>query len=168
MSLKNLAMLLSFLVMSAAMHPQNTVKNRQSWIERLKQTPVSQLDPALPDKPFAAWFADRVKPAQPQYEVDDCGERSGTPEDRGKSFPLCVVVSANIQPVRKLELMFVVASYTVPAEGAAATAPKETKVEFLHGTVGPSDPRSKQPTRLVRKLSDVEGLTQAQPSPTAP
>lgn len=130
----------------------------QRWIDRLKRTPVASIEGGLPQTPFAEWFADQVKPSTPKYEVNDCGERNGTADEKGKQFPLCVTASADVPTVRRLELSFVVGSYVVPVNGSAATEEKPAKVEFMYGTLGPSDPRSKQPTRRVSKLTDVPAL----------
>lgn len=149
--------LLAMLANSASGSPENSLR----WIDRLKATPVSQLDPSLPDQPFADWFSDLVKPAQATYEVNDCGERNGTSEERGKEFPLCVSASADVQPVRKLELNFVVATYVVPRSANEKPVEKPAKVGLFHGTLGPSKPQSKQPTRLIRKLGDLPALLHA-------
>lgn len=133
-------------------------KHDQRWIDRLKATPVASLEAGLPEKPFGEWFADQVKPATPKYEVNDCGERNGTADEKGKEFPFCVTAMADVPAVRRLELSFVVGTYVVPAEAGARTEEKPAKVEFMHGSIGPSDPRSKQPTRQIRKLSDVSAL----------
>jgi hypothetical protein len=44
----------------------------QSWIERLKNTPVVRMEAGLPEKPFDQWLADHVKPSQPKYQLADC------------------------------------------------------------------------------------------------
>lgn len=153
--------LIGALCLLAGMSPRLTAsenKDEQRWIDRLKATPVASLEAGLPDKPFGEWFTDQVKPATPKYEVNDCGERNGTPDERGKQFPLCVTASADVPTVRRLELSFIVGSYVVPVDANARTEEKPAKVEFMHGSLGPSDPRSKQPTRPVRKLSDVPAL----------
>ena len=46
----------------------------QMWIERLKNTPVAQMEAGLPESSFAGWFADIVKPLQAEYEVKACQE----------------------------------------------------------------------------------------------
>lgn len=140
----------------------------QKWIDRLKTTPVSQLDPALPAKPFAEWLNDLVKPAHPGYEVNDCGERNGTAEEKGKEFPLCVSVRADVSPLSRLELRFVVATYVVPQNASAKPAEKPAKMELFQGTLGPSNPRIKRPTRLIRKLSEVGPLLHPETSPGPP
>ena len=92
-----------------------------SGIELLKSTPVSSIEPGLPNSPFDRWFADSVRPSRPEYESNDCGERNGTPDERGKQFPACVTVTA-ILGGRKIELSFVVGTYIVPENRGDMTA----------------------------------------------
>jgi hypothetical protein len=112
----------------------------QSWIDRLKNTPVARIEAGLPEKPFDQWLAQQSKAAQPKYELGDCDSEGGA---SGK----CITVSAEVAPIRKMELMF-----AVPQDKAGAVC------TFVRGTIGPSDPRSKQPTRLVRKLGELEAM----------
>ncbi len=128
-----------------------------SGTELLKSTPVSSIEPGLPNLPFDRWFAYLVRPSRPEYERNDCGERNGTPDERGKQFPACVTVTA-IVGARKIDLSFVVGTYVVPENGSDMTASKPSKATFFHGSIGPGDPRMKFPTQVIRKLSEVEKL----------
>ena len=129
-------------------------------INRMKATPVSQIDSALPDKPFDAWLRTLVAPETPLYEVNDCGERSGTPDERGKEFPTCVHVTAKASALRQADLTFIVATYVVPHKGKPSPPEKPTKISLFLGEVGPSNPESKQPTVTLDKLSDLPGILQ--------
>lgn len=128
------------------------------WIKRLKSVKVSTIGAGMPRERFDRWFAALVKPENPKYEVDDCGERDGMPEERGKQFPLCVTVTANVPTVRVVELRFVVGTYVVPMTGATAAKEKPSEIKFFNGSIGPRDPRSKQPTRIIRTLSELEKM----------
>ena len=114
-----------------------------NWIDRLKSTPVVRMETGLPEKAFDQWLAGLTK-SQPAYEQSTC-----TAEPDSPAVP-CVIVSAEVAPVRKLELMF-----AVPGKAAQA---RDAQCRFLSGRIGPSDPRSKQPTRLLRTLKDVEAM----------
>lgn len=116
----------------------------QNWIEKLKQTPVATMEAGLPQKAFNEWLMELTKSAQPKYEPGDCETR-----DAGAAGK-CITVTSDAG-LRRVELMF-----AVPAESAGKAS--EQACTFLRGTIGPSDPRSKQPTRLVRKLSDLETM----------
>lgn len=117
----------------------------QNWIEKLKQTPVATTEPGLPQKTFDQWLVELTKSAQPRYELSDC--ETGGAEAAGK----CITVTADAGPMRRVELTF-----AIPAESAGQAS--QQVCTFLRGTIGPSDARSKQPTRLVRKLSDLAAM----------
>ena len=133
-------------------------KREQRWIERLKSTTVSSIEPGLPDVPFDQWFSKLVAPARAKYEVDDCGERGGSPDEKGKTFPLCVNVTAELSPARVVQLSLVVGTYVVPKSPSLSGGEKPAKVELFYGSIGPSDPRMKAPTQVIRKLSEAEKL----------
>lgn len=117
----------------------------QAWIDRLKSTPVARMEAGLPEKPFDQWLTDHVKPSPLKYQPGDCQAGGGA---SGK----CILVAAETAPARKLELTF-----SIPAE-RTATAGEASVCSFVSGAIGPSDPRSKQPTRLIRKLSELEAM----------
>ncbi len=119
---------------------------QQNWVNRLKSTPVARMESGLPEKPFDQWLAQQTKSAPSKYELADCDTEGGP--TGGK----CITVSAEIEPVRKVELMFAIPQDKAGKTGDAAVC------TFIRGTIGPSDPRSKQPTRLIRKLSEMEAL----------
>ena len=122
----------------------NADGQEQSWIDRLKSTPAARIENGLPEKPFDQWLAELAK-TQPKYEESTCPLELDAPAQP------CIIVSVEIAPVRKLELMFAI------PQGKAAQA-RDAQCRFLTGRIGPSDPRSKQPTRLLRTLKDVEAL----------
>jgi hypothetical protein len=132
-------------------------QDQRRFIDQLKKTPVSDIEAGLHQESFDTWFANQVRPSHPEYEVNDCGERNGTPEERGKEFPTCVAVTA-IAGMRKVDLAFVVGTYVVPENGKDTVRSKPTKVRLFRGSIGPSDPRMKAPTQVIRKLSDLEKL----------
>ena len=118
-------------------------RGNQNSIEDLKKTPVAKLEAGLPEKAFDSWLKELTKSAQPKYEMTDC-QASGTGAT-GK----CISVTADAEPMRRVALFF-----AIPADSTA----QASVCTFLRGTVGPSDPRNKQPTRLVRKLTELEGM----------
>src|SRR4051812_35394246 len=64
-------------------------------IAKLKQAKVSTIEPGLPDMAFEQWFQGLAgSNATVHYEVNDCGERAGNADERGKTFPLCVEARA--------------------------------------------------------------------------
>lgn len=132
-------------------------KDQQRWIQRLKETPVSQLDPALDNKTFSNWFNELTKSAPAKYEVNDCGERGYSPEEKGREFPFCVEVSADAG-VRRITLSFVVGTYIVAQSANEKAKEKPAKVAYFGGSIGPANPAMKFPSAPVRKLSDLKKL----------
>ncbi len=64
-------------------------------IARVQQTPLSQLDPALPNRPFGKWFGQVVgDDAGVSWQLTDCGEQSVEDADRERELPACVEVTA--------------------------------------------------------------------------
>lgn len=153
----SLSLLVSVLLLASCLAQTASEKR---WINRLKATPVSQVDPALPDKPFDAWLKALVAPEVPLYEVDDCGERSGTPDERGKEFPTCVHVTAKTSSARQVDLSFIVATYVVPQKDKPSPPEKPSPISLFLGEVSPGNPESKQPTVTLEKLSDLPNVLQ--------
>ena len=99
--LLSIAVLMLFLIICCS---AQTKKNRPSWnwkkhhtetINYAKRYLVSDIEPNLPRKSFVVWFRDTVgKPAKISWEINDCGEQTGTSEDKGRDFSMCVKASA--------------------------------------------------------------------------
>jgi len=157
MKISSISLLAVSLFMAAGMLTVAEDQDQRRFIDQLKKTPVSEIEAGLPQENFDSWFSKQVQPSHAQYEVNDCGERNGTPEERGKQFPTCVAVTA-MAGMRKVDLAFVVGTYRVPENGKDTARSTPTKVRLFSGSIGPSDPRMKTPTQVVRKLSDLEKL----------
>jgi len=73
---------------------RHTAKESQA-ISYTKSTLVSRIEKGLPNTRFDAWLKKlggrRTKIA---WEVNDCGEQTGTAADRGRDFPMCVEAHA--------------------------------------------------------------------------
>ena len=77
-----------------------------------KRVPVSRLDASLPKQPFAEWFKKIVGPkAKIKWEVNDCGEQTGTAADIGRDFPSCVQVEAELFDNRKVVVLIAVGTF---------------------------------------------------------
>jgi len=62
---------------------------------------MSDIENGLPEISFAEWFRQTVgEHSEIFWDINDCGEQSGTAADRGRDFPMCV--SANTQIVANL------------------------------------------------------------------
>jgi hypothetical protein len=156
------------LLMTAAMFPQTKPAQKKSaqnfnaqWIAKLKATPLADMESGLPDKTFGKWFAEQSGSGQPQYAVHPC---EGDDQPNG---PMCVVASAKVSRVRKLELTFALMGGERTVQNDKNPEQKQATCRFLIGSVGPSDSQMKFPTRVIRKLSDLPPLVRGR-SPSAP
>lgn len=78
-------------------------------IARVKHTPASRLEAGLPKQRFADWFKKVVGPsAKIDWELDDCGEQTGTSADIGRDFPACVTAAAVLPDGRTVLVSIVV------------------------------------------------------------
>ncbi len=72
----------------------NWEKHQTVVINYAKKYLVSEIEPNLPQISFADWLQQTVgKDAKIEWDVNDCGEQTGTPEDRGRDFPMCVAAN---------------------------------------------------------------------------
>lgn len=133
-------------------------KSAQQAIAQLKATPVADMESGLPDEPFGKWFAAQAKPAVPQYEVKECDVSSS---EKAAGL-MCVIASAKVGGMKRLELSFAVPPTTSPAPKTKPKSVRDTQYtcRFLVGSLGPSNPQMKFPTRVVRKLSDLAPMLQ--------
>ena len=119
-----------------------TARDRKA-IAYTKALLVSQLDPKLPSIPFERWLIKVAgEGAQISWEVNDCGEQTGTPEDQGSDFPMCVEAEAHMRDKRVIVVSIAVGTYQRGISGKPVT---------WWITVG-HDPSSDPP---LKTLSDV-------------
>jgi hypothetical protein len=72
-------------------------------IRQVQEISVSQLDPALPSVSFEKWLrVEAGADAEFHWEVNDCGEQTGTAADRGRDFPMCVEAQADMKDRRTI------------------------------------------------------------------
>jgi hypothetical protein len=77
-------------------------KTRQV-ISSAKRIDVSVLDSRLPSKSFGQWFRGVVgAEAKIKWEVNDCGEQTGTSVDRLRDLPSCAEAEAELADARKI------------------------------------------------------------------
>lgn len=75
-------------------------------IDRVKSTLVARLDPHLPNLSLENWLQVEAGPkAEFPWEVNDCGEQTGTPADGGRTLPRCVEVDAKMRDERSIVIM---------------------------------------------------------------
>ena len=68
-----------------------------------KHASVKVLDPTLPNVQFSTWFRDLVGPkARIVWEVNDCGEQTGSPGDDPEVIPMCAEATAELSGEKKV------------------------------------------------------------------
>jgi hypothetical protein len=91
-------------------------------IASAKAIPVSRLDPKLPAIPFERWLIKEAgEGAQISWEVNDCGEQTGSPEDSQGDFPVCVEANAKLADQRVIVVSIAVGTYQRGISGKPAT-----------------------------------------------
>ncbi len=82
--------LMTCLATLAAAQNANSTRDRKV-IAAAKAVYASKLETRLPPMPFNQWLRMVAGPgARITYEVNDCGEQTGTAADRERDFPMCV------------------------------------------------------------------------------
>jgi hypothetical protein len=119
-------------------------------IEAVRATIARDIDPMLPPVSFEAWLAGVVgAQARMQWEVNDCGEQTGDPaRDRGRDFPTCVQVRAELAGTRAVILLVSAGSQQKQPAGVPA----------YHFGVLMSDGRQQE----IRRLTDLASIIKAQ------
>jgi hypothetical protein len=85
---------------------------RSQLIRQVKQISVAQLDPVLPSVSFEKWLGvEAGADAQFHWEVNDCGEQTGTAADRDSDFPMCVEAQADMKDQRAIVVSVVVGTF---------------------------------------------------------
>ena len=86
-------------------------------VGRVQQIQISRLDSALPPISLVKWLRiEAGADAEVSWEVNDCGEETGTPADRGRNLPICVEADAHMKDRRLIVLMVAVAPSKLGAE----------------------------------------------------
>lgn len=71
-------------------------KQNAAAIKFARATLVSNIEKGMPKMRFDTWFLQTVGPnLKITWEVNDCGEQTGTPADKGRDFPMCVEAIAD-------------------------------------------------------------------------
>lgn len=82
------------------------VSSQDELLATGEATLVSQVEAGLPAMPFEAWLASLVGPgASFSWELNDCGEQTGTP-DADRDQQICASVEASLQGGRSVYLYF--------------------------------------------------------------
>jgi protein TonB len=122
-------------------------------ISSAQEMSASDLDWALPDRPFAGWFSEVIGPkAGVVWQLTECGERIAASGGAGQDLPACAEVNASLPDGRKV---FVVISVGTFKKGLAG------KPSFFRAVIEKNE-------RLyqVRRLSELPKRLRAPESPS--
>jgi hypothetical protein len=73
---------------------------------------ASDLDKALPDRPFAGWFNETIGPdAGVVWQLTECGEQIAAPGETGKDLPACAEINAYLPDGRKVYVAISVGTF---------------------------------------------------------
>lgn len=80
-------------------------KRAKKIIAYTKNLEVSEIDPHLPKQKLANWLSETLGPgAIIKWEVNDCGEQTGTSADRDRDLPFCAGIDAKLPDGRSVEI----------------------------------------------------------------
>ncbi len=117
------ALAIGLLLLSSALSlwaKNDAIKERDAkLIRQVQEVSVLQLDPALlPPVSFEKWLhAEAGAGAEFHWEVNDCGEQTGTAADRGRESPMCVEAQADMKDRRTIVVSIAVGTFNKGAFG---------------------------------------------------
>ena len=77
-----------------------TTRQEAAVIRYAKNTTVSRIELGMSKQSFDRWLRKTLGKGHPvKWEVNDCGEQTGTPADRGRDFPMCAEATAESMDV---------------------------------------------------------------------
>jgi TonB family protein len=124
-------------------------------VNRVQQTPASQYDPTLPNRPFGNWLNQVVgHQSGVSWRLGECVDQDGTASGWEQSIPACVEATAILPDDRKIVAQILVGSFK---QGLSVT----TKFHFA---VIENDSQFQS----VRRLSDLPQLLREQSSAKRP
>jgi TonB family protein len=122
-------------------------------ISSAQEMSASDLDAALPDRPFASWFSEVIGPkAGVVWQLTECGERIAASGEAGQDLPACAEVNASLPGGRKV---FVVISVGTFKKGLAG------KPSFFRAVIEQNERlyQLRRLSELPERLRDPEGLS---------
>jgi len=124
-------------------------------ISSAQKISASDLDEALPDRPFESWFNKTIGPdAGVVWQLTECGEKITAPGETGQDLPACAEINAYLPDGRKVYVAISVGTFKKGMTG---------KPSFFLAVI-----EQNEELYPVRRLSDLpERLRETEgPSPT--
>ena len=115
----------------------DTLSEDQRIINAIQHISVREIDSTQTEMRLDRWFWSAVgADAWVSWEVNDCGEQTGSPADSGRDFPMCVEAKAHWDDGREAFIWIVVGSFQGGVRGtpmlAYASAGRGDKVRNFH------------------------------------
>ena len=110
--------LFTLVLLAVTAHGQSSARDRR-LIAYAKNVPASKLDSQLPHRPFSSWFRSIVgADAKIDWEINDCGEQTGNPNDpQSINPPLCAQSHAHLSDGRNVYVLIHVGSHRAGIKG---------------------------------------------------
>jgi len=104
--------LLALLTAAVAQAPQAAQAPTQAAaIDAAKHAIVRDIEDTLPRVTVEVWLRELAGAQAPMtWELNDCGEQTGSPADRGRDIPMCAEVQVELSGNRRLSLSLAVGS----------------------------------------------------------
>jgi TonB family protein len=123
-------------------------------ISSAQRVSASDLDKALPTRPFARWFNKTIGPdAGVVWQMTQCGEPITASGETGQDLPACAEITARLQDGRNVYVAISVGTFKKGLTG---------KPSFFLAVI-----EQKKRLYLVRRLSNLPGMLRAPDDPSA-
>lgn len=132
----------SFVLFAALAVAQSPIDDARA-IAAVKRTNVQDIDPTVKNRqPLEAWLTSLTGRSKLAWEVNDCGEATGSAADVGRDLPVCVEARAPVSRNRQI-----VVSVAVGTNRKGLTASRELAYASLIDNAGS--------VRLAKNLSEL-------------
>ena len=123
-------------------------------ISSAREISASELDQALPDRPFAAWFNETIgQDAGVVWQLTQCGEQITAPGETGQDLPACAEIVAYLLDRRKVYVAISVGTFKKGLTG---------KPSFFLAVI-----EQNEQLYPVRRLSGLPEMLRPQAGPSA-
>jgi len=122
-------------------------------ISSAQKMSASDLDEALPDRPFAGWFNETIGPdAGVVWQLSECGEKITASGETGQDVPACAEINAYLPDGRKVYVAISVGTFKKGMTG---------KPSFFLAVI-----EQNEELYAIRRLSDLPERLRHQESPS--
>lgn len=117
--MKHFVYLISMFLLAGIAYASGS-KQEKLALDKGQNVLVSSFDKSLPKVTLKFFLESESDGAEIRWEVNDCGEQSGNPADRGRDFPTCVEASFATEDGRTVDVMVAVGTTQKGVSGTPA------------------------------------------------